>query len=160
MLKEKSIWQIYNGMTTGKAGYRATQYSVGQMLLDPSHSYRPPSAQQHHHTSEQPAGGSSRSVHAHVYGTDERSRNHYHRNGQQRPLSDGANVPSSPDTAYERPIARLETPFLVPTTAEEEKGQVDLVVFAEGLVQFRRKWFLYYGQADQTLGVAVADVQA
>lgn len=47
----------------------------------------------------------------------------------------------------------------MPSTPEEERGQVDLVVFAEGLVQFRGKWFLYYGQADQTLGVAVADVQ-
>jgi hypothetical protein len=67
--------------------------------------------------------------------------------------------PSPSQDSAGGPLARLETPFLVPSTPEEEKGQVDLVVFAEGLVQFKGRWFLYYGQADETVGVAVADVQ-
>ena len=57
------------------------------------------------------------------------------------------------------PIARIEKPLLVPTQSGEQEGQVDQVVFAEGLVQFKGKWFLYFGQADSTLGVATADVQ-
>lgn len=35
------------------------------------------------------------------------------------------------------PIARIEEPFLVPEASDEMQGQVDQVVFAEGLVQFR-----------------------
>jgi len=113
-------------MTTGSEEYRPTQYSVGQMLLDPSHMFSP-----------QERLGRLEVPHQH-------QQLHLHdTQGQQR----------------QRPLARLETPFLVPSTPEEERGQVDLVVFAEGLVQLQGKWFLYYGQADQTLGVAVADVQ-
>ena len=57
------------------------------------------------------------------------------------------------------PIARIEKPMLVPTGANEEQGLVDQVVFSEGLVQYRGTWFLYFGQADSTLGVATAEVQ-
>ena len=57
------------------------------------------------------------------------------------------------------PIARIEKPMLVPTQAEEQEGLVDQVVFSEGLVQFKGTWFLYFGQADSTLGVATAEVQ-
>ena len=57
------------------------------------------------------------------------------------------------------PIARIQNPMIVPSGMEEQEGQVDQVVFAEGLVQFKGKWFLYFGQADSTLGVATADVQ-
>lgn len=32
---------VYNGMTTGRVGYPRNQYSVGQMLIDPSGSFRP-----------------------------------------------------------------------------------------------------------------------
>lgn len=121
-------------MTTGEAGYRPTQYSVGQMLLDPSVSFQP--------------------------ARDSRGGNPPHdlQETQQSPLFAAADS-DHPVPAKDRPIARLETPFMVPSTPEEEGGQVDLVVFAEGLVQFQGKWFLYYGQADQTIGVAVADVQ-
>ena len=31
------------------------------------------------------------------------------------------------------------------------------VVFAEGLVQFKGQWYLYFGQADSTIGVAMAE---
>ena len=40
------------------------------------------------------------------------------------------------------PIARLERPFLTPTSVLEQQGQVNQVVFVEGLVQFKGKWFL------------------
>ncbi|KAJ9657716.1 hypothetical protein H2198_004131 [Neophaeococcomyces mojaviensis] len=105
---------IYNGMTTGRIGYPKDQYSVGQMLIDPSGSFRP-----------------DLNVSSGMY---------------QPALKDG-------------PIARIENPLLVPEGNSEQQGQVDQVVFAEGLVQLKGKWFLYFGQADSTLGVAVADVQ-
>jgi predicted GH43/DUF377 family glycosyl hydrolase len=57
------------------------------------------------------------------------------------------------------PIARIEEPLLVPESTSEQAGQVGQVVFAEGLVQFKGKWFLYFGMADSTLGVATAEVQ-
>lgn len=106
---------IYNGMTTGRIGYPKDQYSVGQMLIDPSGSFRP------------------------TLNTS---------NGVYQPaLRDG-------------PIARIQNPLLVPEGTSEQKGQVGQVVFAEGLVQFKGKWFLYFGQADSTLGVATANVQS
>lgn len=61
-----------------------------------------------------------------------------------------ANFPSTDDTPNPAnrngPIARLDKPCLVPTTTEEKKGQVDQVVFSEGLVQFKGQWFLYFGE--------------
>jgi len=101
-------------MTTGLAGYTRNQYSVGQMLIDPSGSFRPNIS-----------------------------------------VPEGAYQPALRDG----PIARLEKPILVPEQGNEVQGQVDLVVFAEGLVQFKGKWWLYYGQGDSELGVATADVQ-
>lgn len=68
-------------------------------------------------------------------------------------LIDPANSPYGP------PICRLETPILQPTTATEITGQVDNVVFSEGLVQFNGKWLLYFGQGDAFLGVAQTPVQ-
>ncbi|KAK3939518.1 putative glycosyl hydrolase [Diplogelasinospora grovesii] len=91
--------KVYNAMATGLGGYTATQYSTGQMLIDP------------------------------------------------------ANAPLGP------PLARIETPILQPTTQTEIKGQVDNVVFSEGLVQFRGKWLLYFGAGDAFLSVAQAPVQ-
>ena len=37
------------------------------------------------------------------------------------------------------PIARLEKPFSTPTSVLEQQGQVDQVIFVEGLVQFKGK---------------------
>lgn len=68
-------------------------------------------------------------------------------------LIDPVNFPRGP------PIARLETPLLQPTNIHEVKGQVDNVVFSEGLVQFHGQWLLYFGQGDEFLGVATAPVQ-
>jgi predicted GH43/DUF377 family glycosyl hydrolase len=111
---------VYNGMTTGRVGFPQNQYSVGQMLIDPSGSFRPKL------NTSQTVGCAGSTY--------------------QPALKDG-------------PIARIEEPCLVPEASDEMHGQVDQVVFAEGLVQFKGKWFLYYGQADSQLGVATADVQ-
>jgi predicted GH43/DUF377 family glycosyl hydrolase len=50
-------------------------------------------------------------------------------------------------------LARLTRPFLVPETPEETSGQVNNVVFVEGLVAYRGEWLLYYGQGDAGVGV-------
>lgn len=55
------------------------------------------------------------------------------------------------------PLARLERPCIEVSEGNEENGQVDQVVFCEGMVQFKGKWLLYFGQGDSELGVAVAD---
>ncbi|PZN08999.1 MAG: glycosidase [Bacillota bacterium] len=49
---------------------------------------------------------------------------------------------------------RSERPFLEPETEAEIRGQVDHVVFVEGLVHHRGTWFMYYGMADSRIGVA------
>jgi predicted GH43/DUF377 family glycosyl hydrolase len=64
--------------------------------------------------------------------------------------------PKDPKTA----IARLERPFIVPDSGDEQNGQVNNVVFSEGLVHFKRKWFLYFGEADSVLGAAIWDPKA
>ena len=68
-------------------------------------------------------------------------------------LIDMRNQPRGP------PIARIETPLLQPTSVHEVKGQVDNVIFSEGLVQFGGKWLMYFGQGDNFLGVATAKLQ-
>jgi len=55
-------------------------------------------------------------------------------------------------------ITRLDVPFLRPMASFEKSGQyVNGTVFIEGLVYFKKKWFLYYGCADSRVGVAVFD---
>ena len=57
-----------------------------------------------------------------------------------------------------KPIARLDVPFLRPMEPFEKSGQyVNGTVFIEGMVYFKRKWYLYYGCADSKVGVAVYD---
>ena len=53
-------------------------------------------------------------------------------------------------------IARTVHPFLVPDRPYETAGQVNQVVFVEGLVPFRGRWHLYYGTADSRIAVATA----
>lgn len=62
------------------------------------------------------------------------------------------------DNIEQGPLARLENPILEVTEENEKTGLVDNVVFSEGLVQFKGKWFLYFGQGDSDLGVATAPV--
>jgi predicted GH43/DUF377 family glycosyl hydrolase len=51
-------------------------------------------------------------------------------------------------------IARIEAPVLKPERPYEKTGQyVAGTTFAEGLVRFHNRWFLYYGCADSAVGV-------
>lgn len=53
-------------------------------------------------------------------------------------------------------ISRSDTCFLKPSLPHEMSGQYKAgTTFAEGLVFFNHKWFLYYGTADSFVGVAV-----
>lgn len=54
-----------------------------------------------------------------------------------------------------RVINRMETYFMKPEQPYEVNGQVNHVCFAEGLVQYKNKWFLYYGTADSKIAVAL-----
>jgi beta-1,2-mannosidase len=50
---------------------------------------------------------------------------------------------------------RMNTYFMKPDKQYEISGQVNHVCFAEGLVNYKNKWFLYYGTADSKIAVAV-----
>ena len=53
-------------------------------------------------------------------------------------------------------LARLETPFICPDLPHEITGQYKAgTTFIEGLVYFKKKWFLYYGTADSMVGLAI-----
>ena len=53
-------------------------------------------------------------------------------------------------------IDRLTQPFFQPEQAWEKSGQYAAgTTFVEGLVYFKKHWFLYYGCADSLVGVAV-----
>lgn len=54
-------------------------------------------------------------------------------------------------------LMRSEKPILTPSEQFELFGKVNNVIFIEGLVNFKGKYFLYYGGADKCVGVAVAD---
>ena len=56
-------------------------------------------------------------------------------------------------------IARAEAPFLKPELPFEKTGQYAAgTTFAEGLVAFKGKWFLYYGCADSLVAVVTAEI--
>jgi len=62
--------------------------------------------------------------------------------------------PSNP----EKVLSRSEKPFLQPSLPHELTGQyASGTTFAEALLRFRGRWFLYYGTADSFVGVAVRD---
>ena len=52
-------------------------------------------------------------------------------------------------------LDRSENNFFKPDREYEITGQVNNVCFLEGLVYFKKKWFLYYGTADSQIAVAV-----
>lgn len=54
-------------------------------------------------------------------------------------------------------IDRLDHYFLRPEQPYELTGQVNQVVFVEGLAFFKEKWFLYYGTADSKIAVATLE---
>ena len=56
-----------------------------------------------------------------------------------------------------RLLARTEAPVLKPEQPFEKTGQYAAgTTFAEGLVRFHKRWFLYYGCADSAVGVVTA----
>jgi beta-1,2-mannosidase len=55
----------------------------------------------------------------------------------------------------EQVLKRTDVSFFEPETEDEQQGQVDHVVFAEGLAERDGTWYLYYGMADSRIGVAV-----
>jgi predicted GH43/DUF377 family glycosyl hydrolase len=58
----------------------------------------------------------------------------------------------------ENVIERSSVSFLKPTLAHELTGQYKAgTTFAEGLVFFKNKWWLYYGTADSYVGVAIME---
>ncbi len=53
-------------------------------------------------------------------------------------------------------VKRSDKPFMQPTLPHEITGQYQAgTTFAEGLVFFKGKWFLYYGTADSFVGLAI-----
>lgn len=55
-------------------------------------------------------------------------------------------------------LKRTDEPVFKPELPFERSGQYPTgTTFAEGLVYFKAKWFLYYGCADSLVGVAVAE---
>ena len=57
-----------------------------------------------------------------------------------------------------RLLQRLDTYFIRPERPYETTGQVNQVVFLEGLARFRGRWLLYYGTADSQIAVAARPV--
>ncbi len=55
----------------------------------------------------------------------------------------------------EKVLDRCEENFFKPDKDYEITGQVNNVCFLEGMVNFKSKWFLYYGTADSKIAVAV-----
>ncbi|GGE98078.1 glycoside hydrolase family 130 protein [Hymenobacter cavernae] len=56
-------------------------------------------------------------------------------------------------------LNRTDTYFMRPEKPYETTGQVNQVVFLEGLARFNSKWFLYYGTADSKIAVATRPVK-
>jgi predicted GH43/DUF377 family glycosyl hydrolase len=52
-------------------------------------------------------------------------------------------------------LQRMEGYFIKPDKPYEIAGQVNHVCFVEGLVNYKNKWFLYYGTADSKIAAAV-----
>lgn len=75
-------------------------------------------------------------------------------------LAEGTYAPSQILLSAKDPskvIDRMETYFMKPEQPYEINGQVGRVCFVEGLVQYKSKWFLYYGTADSKIAVAVKE---
>ncbi|QQE77735.1 glycoside hydrolase family 130 protein [Alicyclobacillus sp. SO9] len=51
-------------------------------------------------------------------------------------------------------LGRTEQPFFAPDARAEREGQVNNVVFIEGLVELNGQAFIYYGMADSKIGAA------
>jgi predicted GH43/DUF377 family glycosyl hydrolase len=58
-----------------------------------------------------------------------------------------------------RVLDRTDAYFMKPDKPYEMTGQVNHVVFLEGLAHHQDRWFLYYGTADSKIAVAVAEAK-
>ncbi|MGI4886367.1 MAG: glycoside hydrolase family 130 protein [Janthinobacterium lividum] len=56
-------------------------------------------------------------------------------------------------------LQRTGTYFMRPDKPYEKTGQVNQVVFLEGLARYKSTWFLYYGTADSKIAVATRPVK-
>ena len=56
-------------------------------------------------------------------------------------------------------LKRMDTYFMRPEQPYELTGQVNQVVFLEGLARYNSTWYLYYGTADSKIAVATRPVQ-
>jgi predicted GH43/DUF377 family glycosyl hydrolase len=56
-------------------------------------------------------------------------------------------------------LKRTDTYFMRPDKPYEKTGQVNQVVFLEGLARYKSTWFLYYGTADSKIAVATRPVE-
>jgi beta-1,2-mannosidase len=58
----------------------------------------------------------------------------------------------------EKVVERTDKPFMQPSLPHEVTGQYKAgTTFAEGLVFFKNKWWLYYGTADSFVGLAIME---
>lgn len=55
-------------------------------------------------------------------------------------------------------LKRLDNYFMRPELPYETTGQINQVVFLEGLARFKNNWFIYYGTADSKIAVATRPV--
>ncbi|KAJ1487501.1 glycosyl hydrolase [Baffinella frigidus] len=81
------------------------------------------------------------------------------RKGGDRSLAAGTYAPGQVVVSAmdpEKVLYRAPLPLLVPDQPFEIQGQVNRVVFVQGLALFREKWLLYYGTADSLIAVASA----
>jgi predicted GH43/DUF377 family glycosyl hydrolase len=78
----------------------------------------------------------------------------YHGVDQKRVYRVGAAILDENDPA--RVLARLPYPILEPERDYERSGDVDMVVFPQGLALFDDELQVYYGGADKVIGMATA----
>ena len=55
-------------------------------------------------------------------------------------------------------VRRAERPLIVPTEPFETGGFFGNVVFTNGIVEFQDMVYIYYGAADESVGLAMTDV--
>jgi len=56
-------------------------------------------------------------------------------------------------------LARADEPFLRPEKEWQRVGQVPNVVFTEGMVKIKERWWIYYGGADKYIGASRIRIQ-
>ena len=57
-------------------------------------------------------------------------------------------------------VKRAKTPLLTPTEEFETEGFFGNVVFSNGIVEKNSKLYIYYGAADESVGLAITDIDS